>query len=180
MHTYIQRDMIGGWIYRENLFMPYTKNDKRMLTKVEKIIHNNEEVFVEHYSQRAYEFYYFIKSLNELNDLLNRIGGNDFVTIYKNKQLIFRGMPSNYFTDRLKAEYLKMEGTDYLIYDYVFYPQKLELYGSGSSSQELDEDLEELFKYHKNLKFCFGVDPRSIYRLLNISENDEAIIISGI
>ncbi len=159
--------------------MPYTKNDKMMLEKVYKIIRMNGEVFVEYYYQRSYDYYYFINSFDEFNNLLTKVVKNDFVTIYKNRQFMFRGLPDKHFVTELKAEYLKIQGSDYLIYDYVSYPQELEEYGSGSSRKELNEDIEELINYHQKLQVCFGPDPRTPDRLLNINENNEIIVVSG-
>lgn len=160
--------------------MPYAKYDKKMLAKVHRIILMNGEVFVEHYHRRLSENYYFIKSLGEFKDLLNRTGETDFVTIYKNNQLTLRGFPDEHFEAKVLTEYLKMLTPDYLIYDYISYPKELELYGSGSSLQELSEDIQELLNHYRTkLQFCFGPDPRTIYRKLSLNEDDEIIVVSG-
>lgn len=99
--------------------MSYNKNDKKFCLTVDNIIRLNGDVLVEHYVDRSVWSYYFIRSLDELEDLLNKIGVYDFVTIFKKKQLSCRGILNSKFKEQVLLEY-NNKGYEYAIFEYVF------------------------------------------------------------
>lgn len=159
--------------------MPYRKMDSSYLPTIERIINLNGEVLVEHYIGRYVAKYYFLHSLDELKDLFKKMDTRDVITVYKKKQLPYRGILNNEFSKKVLENYNKE--FHYAIYDYVVYPKDLESYGAGSNLSELNQDLKELLNDfgNDNLSLCFGADPRPIYSKISIMEDDEVIVISG-
>lgn len=165
--------------------MSYKKNDKSILPAVKNIISLNQEVLVEHYFKHCAEYYYFIRSIDELENLLNKTTDKDFVTIYKKKQLPYRGVLNSEFKEKVLSEYRNINydfvNHDYAIYEYVFYPKYLKLCGAGSSLSDLSQDLKELLEDFggDNKHLCFGIHPSSLPSKIHLTEDDEVIVISG-
>lgn len=160
--------------------MAYKKNEESFLPSIEQLISANNSVLIDWCIQSHSSRFFFIKSLNELKDILNRSSSMDLIIVYKKKQLPVRGILGVDFKDQVLSAYGN-KNHDFIICTYSFYPEYLQLYGHGENRNELNQRLHELLTDfgNENLNLCFGIDPEPEIRDTSVNEDDEYIIISG-